>query len=128
MIVPMKTTILPKLFNMRLHEIIDTFMTESIGYDELPDTKGNWAPYVVRRSVDADGRDVFNVFHQAHKIASATLSSDKSYVGDVEVQPEHQRRGIAKALYKHIERVLGYPLKPSPLHQTDAGRALWSQR
>jgi ribosomal protein S18 acetylase RimI-like enzyme len=98
-------------------------LSEILSYTELPNTRGNWAPYIVRHS-----DDVFNVFQQGHKIASARLGHDRKHIVDLSVNPEHQGRGIASALYKHIEGVLGYPLEPSPVFQTPDGKDFWKSR
>ena len=102
-------------------------MNAKTRYQELTGTRDNWAPYIVRRINSQDG-NTFVVFQQAHRIASARLSRDQRFIVDVSVLPEHQRRGIATALYRYIEDQIGHPLEPSPLHQTAAGKALWAHR
>jgi GNAT superfamily N-acetyltransferase len=102
-------------------------LAEILGYDELEGTRGNWAPYIVRRIETPEGTQ-FVVFQQSHRIGSARLSQDGKFIVDVSVLPEHQKRGIATALYRYIEKQLGYSLSPSPLYQTDAGKALWASR
>jgi GNAT superfamily N-acetyltransferase len=44
----------------------------------------------------------------------------------VQVHPEHRRKGVATALYKHVETDMGRKFKPSS-SQTDAGKALWDK-
>jgi GNAT superfamily N-acetyltransferase len=93
-------------------------------YTELPDIKSDGAPYVVRQ-IDEEN---FKVFKNAHEIAHARLSYNGKYVIDLYVQKEYRRKGIASALYKYIENVLGYKLEPSPIHQTDDGEMFWKSR
>lgn len=94
---------------------------------ELPGTKGNWAPYIVRKGTDEDGRTVYKVYHQGHTIGSAKLSREGDAVTDLGVLPEHRGRKIATALYKHIESDIGKPLKRSS-YQTPDGDAFWASR
>lgn len=94
---------------------------------ELPGTTGNWAPYIVRKGADEDGRTVYKVFQQGHEIGSAKLSREGDAVTDLGVLPEHRGRKIATALYKHIEQDIGKPLKRST-YQTPDGNAFWASR
>jgi ribosomal protein S18 acetylase RimI-like enzyme len=96
-------------------------------YTELPGAKADHAPYIVRKTQE-DGRPVYGVYHEGRRIGMAKLSTDGDYVSDVAVAKEHRRRGIARALYRYIENDIGRKLKPSPLHQTADGKALWSKR
>ena len=41
-----------------------------------------------------------------------------------QVEPEHQRKGVASAMYAHAEKVTGLPMKPSSM-QSSGGRGLW---
>jgi hypothetical protein len=62
------------------------------------------------------------------EIARVNLSDDKSYVTSVTVDPAYRRKGVASALYDHIESELGSKLKPSPTHRTPEGNKLWESR
>jgi ribosomal protein S18 acetylase RimI-like enzyme len=97
-----------------------------ITYPELANTRGNWAPYYVRRIERPEGI-IYVVFQQSHEIGSARLSRDGEHITDVNVLPEHQGRGIATALYQHIEQDIGQRLKPAFV-QTNAGKKLWASR
>jgi GNAT superfamily N-acetyltransferase len=48
-------------------------------------------------------------------------------VAEVVVMKAWRRRGIASALYAHVEAELGQPLRPSRI-RTNAGKALWASR
>jgi GNAT superfamily N-acetyltransferase len=46
---------------------------------------------------------------------------------DVSVHPNHQRKGLATAMYQHAERLTGVKTKPAEDNSPDA-QALWSQK
>jgi GNAT superfamily N-acetyltransferase len=75
-----------------------------------------------------DGRDVYTVYDQKNKIATAMMSGQGHYVSDLDVVPHMRRMGVATALYNHIEKVTGQKLIPSPMYQTDQGKAFWASR
>ena len=60
-------------------------------------------------------------------VAAATMTRDGKRVMSVHVYPEHQRQGIATALYKHIERHIKTKLTPN-WALTDDGQAFWKSR
>jgi GNAT superfamily N-acetyltransferase len=95
-------------------------------YHELKGTKDNWAPYHVRHSEEA-GRKTFSVLHQGHHVGWAHLSLAGDSVTDLHIREDHRRRGVATALYKHIEAHIGKHLKRST-HQTYLGNAFWKSR
>lgn len=101
---------------------------KSFTYPELQGVKDHWAPCVVKHVKSQNGRQLFIVNQGSRQIASALLSSSGEYVTDLYVEKEHQRKGIASALYKHIEKAIGKKLKPSPIHQTGEGKAFWKGR
>lgn len=57
----------------------------------------------------------------------ATLKRVGDIVSDVGIHGEFQRRGLASALYRHIEKHIGKPLRPNEF-QTPDGEALWKAR
>jgi hypothetical protein len=65
------------------------------------------------------------VNEHGHIVASAELRREKTAVSSVFVH--EQRKGIATALYKHIEKHLGYKLQPNAA-LTDEGAAFWKSR
>lgn len=103
----------------------------------------NGKEYVVDHEtrVDADGntRHMFNVYkagadmeaarrgNATDKVASAELDRKSEAVMAVYTYPEYQRQGIGTALYEHMDKAMGKPLKPNA-YQTDEGRALWAAR
>lgn len=56
-----------------------------------------------------------------------TLKRDKTGVMSVGIHGEHQRKGLASALYDHVEKHLGYPLKEN-WGTTPDGEAFWKAR
>jgi ribosomal protein S18 acetylase RimI-like enzyme len=126
-----------------MREIMDVIRSEDISdeellrreqnhwakfYRKLPGIEPDGADSIVHKMTDGDGRTWYRVYRNGHQVASARLSHDGSFVQDVNVDKELQRRGIARALYAYIETDLGHALKPSPLGQTAAGQALWRSR
>ena len=49
------------------------------------------------------------------------------YVGSVEVEIEHQRRGISNNMYDFAEKIVGERFVPDT-QQTAAGKAFWRSR
>lgn len=45
----------------------------------------------------------------------------------VEVEPKHQRKGVATSMYKYAENLTGLPVHPDD-NQTDSAKALWNQK
>lgn len=89
-----------------------------------------------QQNPEGSGRFHYKVTNASGKeVAHAHLSGANEKQGrpintrvmSVGVDPALQRRGIASALYDHIERDLGHKLKPNPV-TTDAGSALWTAR
>lgn len=61
------------------------------------------------------------------EIGRANLTDDGrgDYFTSVRVDREHQRRGVATALYKAVERATGRTLRPSPRHLSPDAEAFW---
>lgn len=106
------------------------FVTESqdLYSDKLEGLKDIHGDVYVRHHVNIEGRHIYTVHHQGNKIATAKLSGQDHYVSDVDVRPDFQRKGITSKLYDFIEKHSGKKLKPSPMYQTGAGKALWKRR
>jgi len=64
---------------------------------------------------------------QGHEVAGMTLKANGQSAMEVHTSPAVQRRGIATALYDHVEKHLGYKLK-SNWATTDDGAAFWKAR
>lgn len=91
----------------------------------------------------ARGYEIFYDLHSGGRLSvEARLNSDvagraefqaangSAYCQNVEVEPAHQRRKIATAMYVFAERVLGAELEDfwgDEPDQTPAARALWAQ-
>jgi DNA topoisomerase-1 len=61
-------------------------------------------------------------------VATVSITDDAHHVVSVTVDPDYQKKGIASAMYDHIERHIGHALAPSPTHQSPSGQALWASR
>jgi predicted GNAT family acetyltransferase len=61
-----------------------------------------------------------------HVVADAKMNGDH-FVDMVKVDDEHQRKGIASAMYHAAEKHIGKFLKPSQMQLPD-GRAFWENR
>jgi GGDEF domain-containing protein len=62
--------------------------------------------------------------YDAHSPSRGAHAPGEMSVYNVNVLPDHRRKGVASAMYAHAEKVLGRKIVPSPL-QSNAGRALW---
>ncbi len=117
----------------RLGKSIDTLVKARVAVQAL--NKGVLDPNagykLSHRLIDMGGGE--NLLHvQAHdsggNLVGETVMSHKPEglrPDDVEVHPEHRRRGLASAMYAHAERVSGRKVIPSTA-QTPAGQALWA--
>lgn len=86
-------------------------------------------PLTVVIDVDVlDQHPIYRVFAGTEKVGYAKLSGDGRSVMDVVIAPAWQRQGIASALYDVIEQDRGLTLRPSPMSQSDAGKAFWRKR
>jgi GNAT superfamily N-acetyltransferase len=75
---------------------------------------------------------LIEVLHGDNGVAEAEFTDDgaSAYCQNVQVDPSHQRKGIATAIYVFAENVIGKPLYNfwgSDPKQTPAARALWAQ-
>jgi hypothetical protein len=87
------------------------------------------ATYTITSTPLGAGATVYYV-HDAGEIlvARAVLRFFKGCIDDVLVYREaDRRRGIASALYAHIEAELGQQLRPSRIRSA-AGRKFWASR
>ena len=101
------------------------------GSGKIKDKTGKeWAVSHSSR-VDAQGnkRHKYDVLGDDGKqvIAYAELDRKAKSVMSVHVDREHRRKGIASALYTHIEKHLGYKLQEN-WATTEEGSALWNGR
>jgi GNAT superfamily N-acetyltransferase len=79
-------------------------------------------------SLGTASRQLFSVFnHRDEQVAYALVELDFTSVNDVLVDEDLRRRGIATALYDHIEREVGHKLRPHHVRYAD-GRAFWKAR
>jgi len=86
------------------------------------------------RHRETEGPDGMGLHITAHapsgKMVGAAMlrhtSTGDLVPGHVVVDEEHQRKGLATAMYQHAERHTGKRIRPSKL-QTDEGAALWAQ-
>lgn len=74
------------------------------------------------------------VYVRAHSPKGKEVGSAKLYMHGktlspsvVEVHPQHQRKGLASAMYQHIERHTGRKIMPDPDSWSVEGESLWSQ-
>ena len=107
----------------------------------LKDKKGNeYIVFHTSKSKDDEVKHNFKVYQkdgfsieQARRgnatgvVAQGETKWNNKALMDIQVLPEHQRKGVATALYDHIEDLFGYSLKPNT-QQTDDGIAFWNSR
>ncbi len=84
--------------------------------------------YEVSSAEFAPGQVAFHVIKDGLPIARAALNVRRQCVSDVVVyDPSDRRKGLASALYDHIEREMGFTLVPNRLKLAN-GKAFWSAR
>lgn len=84
--------------------------------------------YQVHSAEFAPGLIAFHVMKDEIPIARAALNTRRQCVSDVIVyDPRDRRRGIATALYDHIEREYGFTLVPNRMRLGN-GKAFWKAR
>jgi GNAT superfamily N-acetyltransferase len=64
---------------------------------------------------------------KGHQIGHADVKPAKKRIMSVHIDSEHRRKGLASALYKHIEKKHNIKLEPNPT-LTDDGEKFWSSR
>lgn len=84
--------------------------------------------YTVKHKLGINNEHHYTVHHAGKEVGEARLSHTGKHVVDLGIDKEHRRKGLASALYNHIEKHLGYKLSPSPTYQTSVGKAFWSSR
>jgi ribosomal protein S18 acetylase RimI-like enzyme len=84
--------------------------------------------FKIEKTKGVNDEPIYTVKDGDKYVGEARLSHTGEYVVDLGIQPEYRRKGIASELYDHIEKDLGTKLKPSPVYQTDAGKAFWEAR
>ena len=84
--------------------------------------------YTVKHKIGVNKEHHFTIHKDGEEVGEARLSHTGTHVVDLGVHKDHRRKGLATALYKHIEKHIGHKLKPSPTYQTDAGKAFWAAR
>jgi len=52
---------------------------------------------------------------------------NNQYIGSVEIEPDHRRKGLATALYNYAEKLTGEKIIPDPNNSKDA-KAFWQSR
>jgi len=99
--------------------------------------QGNWQAegYEIRHSIDDP--------HQPERLTVTAHAPDGSRVGmldvspshsrpgtlyptGIQVHPQHQRKGLATAMYQRAEQVLGLPMAPGS-YQSPEAQMLWNQ-
>ena len=94
--------------------------------------KGDWQKegYIIRHfktphgvTVEAyKGNEKVGYLEAAHSQADKT----KLYPIQTEVDFDHQRKGLATAMYQHAEKIMGKPFRPGS--QSKEAKALWGQK
>lgn len=106
-------------------------VAESSDISTIQDKHGN--SYDVRHRVTMNGKHEYSIHppgtgHLGYAgIGQCTVSGNMSRMMHVSIDPEHQRKGLATALYNHAEKHLGVKLRPNE-YQSDEGKAYWKSR
>lgn len=73
------------------------------------------------------GTEIKEAWNGQNTIGHADVSFGKNRIMSVGVENDYQRKGLASALYDHIENKIGTTLRPNEA-QTEDGQALWASR
>jgi GNAT superfamily N-acetyltransferase len=98
---------------------------------ERPFTKRDLDPslgYSISSKPHQSGVEVLAHDHTGNLVGRAVVGpyEDGRFIPHiVKVDPAHQRKGIASAMYSHAEKVTGQKLHPSPM-QSEAVEAMWA--
>ena len=103
---------------------------------------GDWQKegYTLKHEQSKHPSKIFPSYQASHKVTA--IAPDGSVAGryivhhhvqsntlipnNIETKPEHQRKGLASAAYRHIEKITGGKFQTFPEEQTSDGKALWS--
>lgn len=93
--------------------------------------RGDWRAegYSIRQT-ESDHEDShrFEMIHPKFgKVGSAEFHKESNEPTGTYVHPDHQRKGIATALYQYAEKVTGKPIREDRIVQNAQSRKLWSQ-
>lgn len=106
-----------------------SILTRMLKRKKLEESDAELLPgYVVKHKLGVNNEHHYTIHKDGKEVGEARLSHTGKYVVDLSVDKNHRRKGLATALYKHIENHLGYNLTPSPTHQTPDGKAFWASR
>lgn len=86
-----------------------------------PDKEGIFTVYAKNKKGDVVGTAIFK-----HGKKYLMPHEPMIEMPAVEVDPPHQRKGLATAMYRHAEKITNKKINRSPI-QTEEGEALWSQ-
>lgn len=127
----------PVLSSLAGHYADGGEVTKHYGDGGITDKFGQQYYVEHRRFLEREGKEdvphqyeVFDADYDApirHHVGSAMLNRHESSVGDVQINKDFQRKGIASALYDYIGNTIGEPLRRSE-SQTDEGKAFWEAR
>ncbi len=84
--------------------------------------------YVVKHKLGVNREHHYTIHKDGNEVGEARLSHTGKHVVDLWVHEKHRRKGLATALYNHIETHLGHKLEPSQTWQTPDGKAFWASR
>jgi GNAT superfamily N-acetyltransferase len=95
-------------------------------------SRGYGITFRIEQEVEPFKDLLVRVLHGDQTVAEADFTDDgfEAYCQNVRVDPSHQRKGIATAVYVFAETVLGKPLSNfwgSDHKQTPEAKALWAQ-
>ncbi len=99
-------------------------------FEDIDEPEGTYIESIGAYDYYIEDNDTIQVFHNG--ALAGTLYFDRhpdtnKYVGSVEVEIEHQRKGLAKNLYDIAEKVVGERFVPDIPHTKD-GEAFWRNR
>jgi ribosomal protein S18 acetylase RimI-like enzyme len=91
---------------------------------------GQFGQYEMRHRTEDKGerkpRNIVEAVHEGKPVGSLTWRGTSGVVDMIKVDPEHQRRGVATAMWDHAQSLKGIRKPRDNGDFTDAGRA-WAK-
>lgn len=110
----------------RLGKSLDLLIKSQLSKKVLDPTAGYQITHEHHDLGDGEMLTQINAMHGGKRVGWALMTHQGAnlHPDDVNVDPEHRRRGLASAMYAHAERVTGKRILPSAQQQAP-GQALW---
>jgi GNAT superfamily N-acetyltransferase len=79
-------------------------------------------------TIQKTGQGMYDARVNGDYAGHAHVAEGHPFLSSMHVHEDHAGKGIGAALHDHVEKELGRPLVPNPLHMTDEHKEMWQKR